>query len=184
VAIGRCFEHYILPLIPPLALLAAYGFRRRWVVAGASVALAVLAAQHGVAAAARGEHDTRDIELLAAAIPASVRTECLFVYEGPVILYHKTGACLAGRYVFPGHFTEDAEMDALERPSSTLLRETLARRPAVILSSPDARNGAPPTENDRILAAVLHQHYRPIARHTVRLYAGQRVTEVVWQLRR
>ncbi len=183
VAIGRCYEHYILPLVTPLALLAAYGLRRRGVAIGACVVLTLIAAQFGASAAPRASRDEADVAALRALVPSDVRTGCLFVYEGPVILYQQTEACLPGRYVFPGHFTEPAEAAALERPSETILRETLARRPAVIVMAPYAREGGPLTTNDRIVRAALREFYNPIGHQTIRLYGTRRIVVLVWQRR-
>ena len=139
------------------------------------------------AALARGAGETTrqdrvDLAALTRAIPPEVRTRCLFVYEGPLHLYRSTGACLPGRYVFPGHFTEPSEAGALERPSAEILRDTLARRPAAIVMSPDRRRTAP-TANDHLLRAMLTRHYRPVASRPVRLYGSTRVTLTVWRLR-
>jgi len=183
VAIGRCFDHYVLPLVTPLALLAAYGLRRRLVALGAGAVLIALALRFATTVAAPARRDEADFASLAAHIPETVKTGCLFVYEGPTILYQRTRACLAGRYVFPGHFTDEVESSALEQPSATILQAVLARRPAVIVASPDSRAGNPPTRNDQILAASLRASYRPIARQSIRLTAGQRIGVIVWQRR-
>lgn len=183
VAIGRYYEHYALPLVTPLALIAAYGFRRRAVavIVGVLISAVFLAAFREGGANARG--DRADVAALLATLPPSVRTQCLFVYEGPLILYHLSGACLPGRYVFAGHFTEPEEDGALEKPMASILRETLARRPAAIVSVPDLRRGGAPTANDRILAATLARDYRPVARRPLRLYAAERFEVVVWRRR-
>lgn len=180
VAIGRCYEHYALPLVTPLALLAAYGFRRRWVAVPAFALLFAVIGWYGLNTGAGARRDKADIAALAKALPASVRTGCLFVYEGPTILYHLSNACLPGRYVFPGHFTEPEEDGALERPMADILRQTLSHRPSVIVSVPDLRRGGAATPNDLILNAALRD-YRPIAARNIRLYGGQRVDVVVWQ---
>lgn len=183
VAIGRCFEHYAIPLVTPLALTAAYGWRRRWV-AWAMVGGAVLVGgMHARAGMAKTARDVADFAAVERAIPASVREQCLFVYEGPVLLYQRTGACLPGRYVFPGHFTEEVERYALERPSADILRDTLARRPAAIVMSTDSRGTAPLTANDRQLRATLVRDYRPVAKRGLRLYGTTRVTLLVWRRR-
>lgn len=183
VAIGRCYEHYALPLVTPLALLAAYGLRRRAVAIGACVILALISVQVGVNAAPRAARDETDVAALRALIPADVGSECLFVYEGPVVLYQQTGACLPGRYIFPGHFTEPAEAAALERPSETILREMLGRKPGVIVMAPDSRDGGPLTVNDRTVRAALRNGYRRIGSQTVRLYGARRIDIVVWRRR-
>ena len=183
VAIGRFYEHYALPLVTPLALTAAYGFRRLWV-AALPIALAGLMIAGNLShwGEARRQ-DASDVAALAAALPAGVKSGCLFVYEGPTILYHLTGACLSGRYVFPGHFTEPEEEGALERPMADILRSALAHRPLAVVSVPELREGKVATDNDRILAAELARAYRPVAKQNIRLYGAHRVDAVVWQRR-
>jgi hypothetical protein len=181
VAIGRCYEHYALPLVAPLALTAAYGFRRRGVVVP-FLALATIAG--GALAVNSGEHarqDRADFTALLEAVPREVKTGCLFVYEGPTMLYHLSGACLPGRYVFPGHFTEPEEDGALEYPMADILKRTLAQRPAVIVSVPELREGGEATENDRTLRRELTRAYAIVARQDIRLYGTRRVEAVVWR---
>ena len=182
VAIGRFYEHYALPLITPLALIAAYGYRRWPVALITAVPVAALLWATPIGYAAGTRRDRADIAALVDALPANVRTECMFIYEGPLILYHLSGACLPGRYVFSGHFTEHEEEGALERPMADILRDTLARRPAVIVSYP-LNNGDPVTANDRILAAELARSYRPIYTGSYRLYGAQRYQAIIWQRR-
>ena len=183
VAIGRFYEHYALPLVTPLALSAAYGFRRRWVAAVPLALAALMIAGNLRHVGESRRQDSADVAALAAAMPAEVATGCLLVYEGPTILYHLTGACLSGRYVFPGHFTEPEEEGALERPMAEVLRSALAQRPLAIVAVPDLRAGGAMTANDRILAAELARAYRPVARGSVRLYGARRVEAVVWRRR-
>lgn len=182
VAVGHYYEHYALPLVTPLALAAAHGLRRRaagWIAIGVT-ALAGAALARGAGETTR--QDIADLAALTRAIPPEVKTGCLFVYEGPLHLYRRTGACLPGRYVFPGHFTEPSEDGALERPSAEILRDTLARRPAAIVMSPDRRREAP-SANDRLLRAVLIREYRPVASRPMRLYGSTRATLTVWRRR-
>lgn len=96
------------------------------------------------------------------------------------ILYHLTRACLPGRYVFPGHFTDPGESNALERPSSDILRATLASRPGAIVATLPLRESGVATANDRIIADALMQGYRVAGRRAIRLYGIRRVTAVVW----
>lgn len=183
VAIGRFYEHYALPLVTPLALIAAYGFRNRLVAVLAVVPVIFLLWTAPMGYADGTRRDRADIAALVNALPSSVSTECLFIYEGPLILYHLSQACLPGRYVFSGHFTEHEEEGALERPMADILRETLARRPAAIVSYPLGSDG-PLTENDRILATTLARLYRPIYTGSYRLYGAQRYQAIIWQRRR
>jgi hypothetical protein len=173
-AIGFFAFHYALPLVTPLAILAAPALGRwggRMVMA--ICALVAMASPFRTAVPAQ---DFADVMSLRQRIPSAVRTQCLFIYEGPTILYHLTAACLPGRYVFPGHFTDPQEADALERPSAQILRETLARAPVAILTV----GGRAATPNDRILAAELARRYRLAATRSIRLYGTEREPAQLW----
>ena len=175
-AIGFFAFHYALPLATPLALLAAPALGR-W---GGRIAIALIGAAAAITSFTTAPStDRQDVAALARLLPPAVRTGCLFVYEGPTILYHLAGACLPGRYVFPGHFTDPQEAGALERPSSEILRETLARRPTAIITVA----GRDTTANDRLVRAALASGYRLAGTQRIRLYGGQRETAEVWQRR-
>ena len=178
-SIGFFHLHYALPMVAPLAIIAARALERRGGQAVVAALVAVLLvvsvrADHGTA------RDRADLGALAAMIPTDVRRTCLFVYEGPTILYQQTGACLPGRYVFPGHFTDPAEANALERPSALLLRDVLARRPGAIVNIADLRAGGAATGNDQMLAAALARDYRLVGWQDIRLYGSRRVNALVW----
>ena len=182
VALGRFFEHYALPLITPLALIAAYGLRRWAVATVAAVPVLFLLWTAPIGYRASAQRDQADLKRLLEALPPSVRTGCLFVYQGPLILYHLSGACLPGRYVFSGHFTEPEEEGALERPMADILRGTLAARPAVIVSDQFGL-ARPRNRNEAILGATLARFYRPVAVESYRLFAAERHRAVIWRRR-
>ena len=179
-AIGFFHFHYALPLTVPLAILSARTLVDRRAAAAVLAAVTLYAGASIVTGNTLAARDRQDVAALAALVPDDVRSGCLFVYEGPSILYERTHACLPGRYVFPGHFTDPAERGALERPSAMILRDTLRRRPAAIVSVPALRDGGAATDNDRILAVTLARDYRAIGARSVRLYGARRVHAVVW----
>ncbi len=181
VSLGRFYEHYALPLVTPLALIAAHGLWRRTVALIAAAPIAFLLCTAPMGRYESNRRDRADVAALAAALPDSVRSGCLFIYQGPLILYQVSRACLPGRYVFSGHFNEHEEEGALEHPMAEILRDTLARRPAAIVTDV-ATDDAPRFGNDRILAAELARAYRPIFTGGYRI-APERHQAMIWTRR-
>lgn len=172
-AVGYFLFHYALPMVTPLALLAAYALRPRWLARGV---LGLAALGIGIAATGSSDGTRRDQRAVAAllqALPSDVATHCLLVTEGPAILYHLSHACLVTRYAFPGHLAAPDEAKALGRPRDAILRDALARHPAAIVASA--------VTTDPILTAVLARDYSPSAPVRVRLYGATGADIVVWR---
>ena len=169
LAVGYFAFHYALPLLAPLAILAAQGLVRRAAPIAAALVGSLLGWQ-AVQASPTGQ-DRADLARLVAALPADVTTHCLLVREGPTILYHASHACLASPYAFPGHFAAAGEAMALARPRAAILDDALARRPAAIVD----RDW--PADAARLRALG----YRPSGPFTVRLYGTTRVALIVWR---
>lgn len=169
LSVGYFAFHYALPLLAPLAILAAQGLPRR----AARVAAALTAAMLGWQAvqASPAAQDRTDLGRLLAVLPADVATHCLLVREGPTILYHASHACLASPYAFPGHFAAAGEAMALGRPRAAIVDDALARRPAAIVDR------AWPADAARLRALG----YRPSGPFMVRIYGVTRVPLIVWR---
>ncbi|MGR6329737.1 hypothetical protein ACU5AX_11780 [Sphingomonas sp. XXL09] len=165
VAIGYFAFHYAMPLIPPLAILAARALRQRVATAGA--ALLALAAAAGLLLPSPRTGDRRALAALAAALPPQVRDQCLLVLEGPAILYHVSHACLASPFAFPGHFAAADEAEALPQPRPAILAAALARRPAAVVDLALGRD-------------LAGAGYVATAARPIRLYGGRRVVLTVW----
>ncbi|MBB4155713.1 hypothetical protein GGQ80_003638 [Sphingomonas jinjuensis] len=169
LAVGYFAFHYALPLLAPLAILAAQGLPRRAAPIAATLVASLLGWQ--AVQASPTEQDRSDLARLLKALPADVATHCLLVREGPAILYHAAHACLASPYAFPGHFAAAGEARALGRPRAAILDDALARRPAAIVDR------AWPADATRLRALG----YRPSGPFTMRLYGATRVPLIVWR---
>ena len=134
---GTFFNHYALPLLPPLAIAAAPGFARRQPWGGIVAALVSLALfipypldarkyerRHGDAAYAGR---------LVAAIEPRLHGRCLYVFYGEPILYHLTGSCLPTRWAFPFHLSLRREAAALGVDPLAETRRILDTRPPVVV---------------------------------------------------
>ena len=172
VSIGYFHFHYAVPLVAPLAILAAYALARGWPARLGLVAAVIGAVVVTPLSSNLTRRDQRDITALLGALPLQVSQQCLLMLEGPSILYHLSHACLASPYAFPGHFTNIGEHAALGRPFAAIVHDAIARQPAAIVTPIEV---APAN-----LRPFLVAHYVPSAPITVRLYGSTRVPLTVW----
>ena len=184
LALGGFWPHYALPFAVPAAILAGHAFAApRW----GKIAFTVLIAYPCVDALLLDRITAADERRIAAAtlaaIPADAPTRCLFIYEGPVIYYHLTHACLVTRYAFTDHLRSSAEADALGEDSHAALRAALARRPGTILTLDPSLWTERNTTNDIIIAGALARDYVRIARLPHRHYSTGRESLIVWRRR-
>lgn len=81
--------------------------------------------------------ERRNVAQLAAAIRPYVddQRECLYVFDGPTVLYRTTGTCLPTRFVYPDHLNNALETHSLGVDQVAEVRRILATRPAVIVTA-------------------------------------------------
>ena len=104
-----------------------------------------------------------DIHALAEAIAPHVSSEeCLYVYDGPTVLYRMTGSCVPTRYVYPDHLNNVLEKDALGVDQAGEVARILATRPAVIVTANKPMTAQNPQSTTLIKDAVARD-YRRIA---------------------
>lgn len=158
VAMGVFFDHYALPLLPPLLTLAAPTFgrcprRALGIVAGG---LAVFAVQ-----AAIRPDDVAGVRALARVVKANSGGGCPYVFIGDASIYHLADACLPTAYAFPSTLAYAPEQGATGIDEAAEVRRILAGRPPVIVGA-----SRPLAEwNRQSLAAItaaLARDYRPV----------------------
>jgi hypothetical protein len=167
---GTWLDHYVAPLLAPLAALAApalgWSPRRRFY-----TTFALLVSIIGAIA------DTTDQRLLfggraevdraSAVIRQHLAGGCFYMFEGDdPILYSTTNACTVTRYIFPQHLSSIMETRALGVNQLEEERRALGRRPSVIMTGTRCPSCAPSSpENPAVVALVattLHRDYVPI----------------------
>lgn len=159
---GNWFDHYVLPLLVPLALGAALAFdaiARRRLAIGLVVGLG-MAAGLSRAAVDRIDRGSRAEVLQLAALAQQHRGDrCLYVTEDIPILYYLTGSCIPTRFGFPEHLALDRFTAALGADQAGEIARVLERRPGAIvyLNDPDSRY-APAARG--VLEAALRRDYR------------------------
>ncbi len=164
LAFGVYYDHYLLPLLLPLCLIAAMAFARlgRWKLAVALVVGLGLAGGTARAIVDRlGAGGGAEARALAAKITPHLDGGCLYVNEEVPILYWLTKSCLPTRFAFPEHLVLYRYEHALGVSQLGELERTLASQPTVVLKStmPDDDTRAAARA---LLEARLHRDYRMV----------------------
>jgi len=129
--IGAFFDHYALPLLMPLAIVAAPALgRSRRALAASAVAAAILFAVHWEI-----EPDDRATAYAAARIMAAHAGQgCPYVFAGDSVLYLLAHACVPTAYAFPSTLAYEAEQGATGIDEAAEVRRVLATRPPVVVT--------------------------------------------------
>lgn len=136
---GSYFDHYALPLLAPLCILAAPGFEmphrlfnERFVLLFALIVGVITVGWRYL------DHGSATQLARVQRLVATNLHGCLYVYEGPSLLYKQTNACMVTRFAFPNHLDNSKEADALGVNASAETARLLQRSPSVIVMSSKA----------------------------------------------
>jgi hypothetical protein len=157
--LGDVFDHYFIPVTMPLCVALAPLLRRGrgGFILGCMVTVWPLAQTppyyFGTA------YYQREVSHLAAATRPYLRGHCLYVFDGPTILYHVTGACAPTRYIYPDHLNNPIEAPALGVDSVQEEQRLLARRPGAIVTASVSVNPHVNVGTQRVLRAALARDY-------------------------
>lgn len=158
VVLGTFFDHYALPLLAPLIILAAPSLGRHprllLLTLGAGMTLLVV---EGL----READDAPGARAVAAVVAANSHGSCPYVFTGDSITYYLAGTCVPTRYAFPSTLAYAPEKGATGVDEAEEVRRILATRPAVLVAStvPLAEwNQASRAE----FFASVRRNYRPI----------------------
>jgi hypothetical protein len=130
--IGTFFDHYALPLVAPLAIVAARALGRssRLLIATLALGLLLNVVERGIK-----NNDGRGAYAVAALVKANSDHGCPYVFIGDTITYELSGACLPTRYAFPNLLAYTTEQGATGIDEEAEARRVLAARPPVIVTS-------------------------------------------------
>jgi hypothetical protein len=117
---------------------------------------------------ARARDDRRAEAQLTAAIAPYVgaRANCLYVFDGPTVLYRTTGTCLPTRFVYPDHLNNALETRALGVDQTGEIARILANRPGVIVTSRPVVT-MQRAENLKLIHDAIAADYRLLATATI-----------------
>jgi 4-amino-4-deoxy-L-arabinose transferase-like glycosyltransferase len=174
-AIGSLFKHDVLPLVTPLAVLAAPAFdvgrRDRAWRAGAVLAIGLVLAVGMSIQRGRARGGDQHVADVVAAIRPHL-TDRLFVYDGEPILYLLTGARLATPYAFPNHLNQTKEAPAIGVDQAAEVRRVMASRPSVVVVT-DQPGGDRNPATWEIMRGALARNYHQVG--AVRLHKSWRL---------
>ncbi|VVT04928.1 conserved membrane hypothetical protein [Sphingomonas sp. EC-HK361] len=157
-AIGTFFDHYALPLLVPLCIMAGAGFSA---VPRTMVAAMVLGLMLVVIERAVQPDDGPGARRVAATVRANSGDECPWVFIGDTITYRLADACLPTPYAFPNLLAYSTEEGATGIDEAAEVRRILAQRPPVIVTSTRRLSIWNPGSLFAVKAA-LARDYRPV----------------------
>jgi hypothetical protein len=135
-AIGNFYDHYALPLLPPLLVVAArlFGPRIGGPLLFILLALWAMAWWPKRPWEANARSRAAIAHLTETAKPLLAHG-ALYVWDGPSILYVTTGTAPISRFAYPDHLSNDVERNALGVDTGQEMSRILGQRPAVIISA-------------------------------------------------
>jgi 4-amino-4-deoxy-L-arabinose transferase-like glycosyltransferase len=163
LVMGMWIDHYMLPLLAPLSLLAALAFgaiERPWRLVVPVVGLGIVGGLGRAVAEYTFNGNHGQITNLAALVKPRLGSGCLYVNEDEVILYNLVNSCLPTRYIFPQHLVLNRYNHALGIGQADELLRVLNSRPSVIVISRDPDDDTTTTSHN-LLFATLNQSYIP-----------------------
>ena len=130
--IGTFFDHYALPLVAPVTVIAARALGRssRLLIATLALGLLLNVVERGIK-----NNDGEGAYAVAALVKANSHGDCPYVFIGDTITYELAGTCLPTRYAFPNLLSYTTEQGATGIDEATEVRRILAARPPVIVTS-------------------------------------------------
>ncbi|MBB4085357.1 ArnT family glycosyltransferase [Sphingomonas carotinifaciens] len=159
-AIGTFFDHYALPLLAPLTLVAGrcWGRSTRALVATLGLGLTILSVE-----ALTAHDDAPGAYRTARIVAANSGTGCPYVFIGDTITYQLADTCLPTPYAFPNLLAYTTEQGATGIDEAAEVRRILASRPPVIVTS-DRRMRIWNPGSLAALKATLTRDYRAVFR--------------------
>ena len=133
------YLHYMLPLLLPVAVVAAPAFGIRWI--GPAIALASVSYGTVTAPPFRQTYtdlSKADFDALLAALPSDPEARVL-VFEGPVMVYHYRKQGDLPVLFMPSHLTMGVEKDVAHVPTLDILQTELAKKPRAVVLVPTPR---------------------------------------------
>ncbi|QNA84585.1 hypothetical protein G4G27_11740 [Sphingomonas sp. So64.6b] len=130
--VGTYFDHYALPLIAPLALVAAPALARSSRILIGVLGLALLLFVIKLAMQPRDGEGAREVARI---VKANSGNQCPWIAIGDTITYRLAESCLPTAYTFPNLLIYSTEHGATGINEAAEVRRILANRPPVIVAS-------------------------------------------------
>lgn len=156
--IGAFFDHYALPLMAPLAMLAAPVLSRHRYAIAALLGYGLILFTFRVALE---PSDAASARKVAALMKANSGHECPYVFAGDSVLYLLADACVPTAYAFPSTLAYEPERGATGIDEAAEVRRIVATRPPVIVTMDEPM--APWNEDSHaVISDAIARDYRLI----------------------
>lgn len=111
---------------------------------------------------AQSQDQRQAVAQLASAIAPHVRSEanCLWIWDGPTVLYRLTNSCVPTRFVYPDHLNNALETGALEVDQVEEITRILQGRPGAIVTADTGMTIRNPQALD-LVERTLARDYEP-----------------------
>lgn len=166
-SLGSWYNHYTLPALLPLSIQAAPLWRKK---TGQFLIIAVACCGTVIGQRALFRHFQQHANIIAfEEMQAALSSPpgCIFIYDGPAILYDTPAYCKLTTHPFPSHFSSEIEKNATGMNPLKEISSVLAQRPAHIVST----EPADAEENQSVRARLyetLSKDYTPTYQHHFR----------------
>ena len=154
-SVPNLFNHYWLPMLLPIAAIAAGAFNDRRDGLTFTIMALFLPLGYVIPSPAAIAHNRDGFDRGADYVRSHLGGGCLYVYHGPPIFYLAANACHASPYVFPDHLESVNEAKALPVDPTAEVERIFASRPSVVITEPQVylrRNNAAAEVVERNLA--------------------------------
>ena len=179
--IPNFYDHYDLPLIAPLCVSAATLLGRRTGIALAAALLLTAWSEGSMLSFAANREGGQAFEVMASQIARARHGGCLFLADGPPLLYDRAGDCRLTKYQFAEHLADANEANAIGTNQQFELARVLGLRPAIIVRKTFPTVNANSLSSAQVHSALDHG-YRRLMVQRVPVLHSFRVFEI-WQRR-
>ncbi|WP_426386602.1 hypothetical protein [Sphingobium sp. R-21] len=159
-ALGNNYAHYALPVIAPLSILSATLFPRLGIglVAGGVWYIISFAMPAWGVPTIRKHH----INSMVTALRPYAAHGCIYVNDGPPILYLLTSSCLPTPYIFPEHLNNAGESKAVDAPRE--MKRLLRTLPSAIMVADKILDHPRNRDTAAMIDSAIVAHYHEVAR--------------------
>ena len=156
--IGHFYTHYLLPTLVPMSIDCAMLLGETgWLAVILVSALGYYVGTTEFPSTTRMAADHRKIDQMVATLTPYTRYGCIYLNEGPSIVYLLTHSCLPSRFTFTEHLANAAEGYAVDQPKA--LAELMRHRPPAIVVKQIRDPAYLSLSTDRTLRAALAADY-------------------------
>ncbi|MEP3421892.1 MAG: hypothetical protein ABJN35_09180 [Erythrobacter sp.] len=173
VMLGSPFVHYFGLTLPFICLMSASFFsyhRSHRIFGGVALLLALACASFAEQIEHSSSHRAAVTALVAdieAHVPAD---ECIFIFDGPTILYASANRCIPTKFAFSPHLTSHHERSALNVDPASETARIMAEEPGAILVTDAFKTGQfLPETRDLVHAGIVSGY---VLADTVDYYPG------------